>query len=472
MQAILSDDAMQLQLVADGVEAKGIDLPNGDPLTKWLKRIRSAGIIKGLDLEKIKSINGSTNDSQQGQFIIAQGLEPVHEKHQSRIYFPTIKSTQADEHITNFRDRGFGTDVHEGQLLAETIFEGPGQDGYNVLGERIAYKTQGEVIEFSTNQNVLVERNGNTTQYLSRIDGVLDNRDPSVLHIEEALLIHGTLDFNIGNLRSSRSITIEGDILDGFSVQTQQDLTVRGTVEKGVRLEAEGAITIEGGISSGAQLKSGADIRLKFGQGIEINCGRDLHIEQYLFDSTCTCGGTLHVHGKGSPQRGALIGGSHNAIQGMNIVSLGSSTTITSLAAGVNLKLEKEMNDIQVHINSIRQDLKRMIRQLPFNITCSDWRTQLSNLALIPKQKALLQLHRIKELKEEMAHLQGEHDKRALKRPKDDPETQILINSLIPDVHLRIGKLNCKVFTNMGPSIWKRKGGSLNAYIPTHPLQN
>lgn len=463
---------MKLHLVPDRKVNEGIDLPDDAPLAQWLKRIRAAGITKGLDLEKIKSIKGGINEVKNGEFIIAQGIEPVHEKHHSRVHFPTIKSTKVDEHSTNFRDRGFGIDVHEGQLLAETVFEGPGQDGYNVLGERIAYKTEGNVIEFSTNQNVLVEKEGNTTQYFSKIDGALDNRDPSALHIEEHLLIRGTLDFSIGNLCSSRSITIEGDVLDGFSVQSQQDLKIKGTVDKGVKLVAGGTITIEGGVSSGAQLKSGGDIHLKFAQGIEIDCGQDLHIEQYLFDSNCICKGTLHARGKGSPQRGALVGGSHNAIRGMDIVSVGSSTAITSLAAGVNLKLEKGINDIQIKINSIKEDLKRLIRQLPFNITSPDWKTQLSELHLKPKERAFRQLHRIKELKQDVIHLQGEHNKRIQKRPKDNPDTQILINSLIPDVHLRIGNVHSKVFTNMGPSVWIRKGEQLNAYILSKPLQD
>ena len=453
---------MELFLTREIPQGEYFILPNEDPLPQWMKLIRSAGIQRGLNVERIKELHGITSKPE-GFHLVGHGEEAQHERYVLSLKVSPMKVTNPDDTTVNFRDRGFGVDVVAGQVLAEYLSEGPGKDGFNILGARLPYTSEGKAVSIKGNGNVAIEKDGSLTRYLARIDGVLDNRDLNQLDVYPELIVKGGLNFNTGDVQTLHPIVIEGDVSGGFTARSGSNLLVKGAIEKGAILDAKGDVTIEGGISSGVTIKAGGKVVLKFAQGVSITSGGDVIVEQYLFDSQLRSAGKLIGQGKGRPERGAIVGGSLNAVAGMELESVGSATANTLLAVGVDLDLELEIEINHLEREKIKAEMQRQIRLLPVNMLDPKWKEQMQQF---PHDKKLLcrqRLQKASELRKEIDQRQELAQQLLQQKASLVGGDSISIGNLVPDCELRIGDVKTRVVHTCSNVVYRAKDGRLVA---------
>jgi uncharacterized protein (DUF342 family) len=461
--AFLTNDNMELFLTRETPQGDYFVLPDEESLPQWIKLLHAKGAQRGLNLDRIKELHGSAVKPE-GFHLIGHGEAAQHERYIVTYHVAPMKATNPEDTTVDFRDRGFGVDVVAGQSLAEYLSEGPGKDGFNCLGARLAYRSEGKPVSIKGNANVAVEKEGNTTRFLARIDGVLDNRNLCQLDVYSELVIKGGLNFNTGDVRTAHAICIEGDVGAGFTARSGTNILVKGSVEKGAILDAGGDIRVEGGIATGVVMRAGKHIFIKFAQGLQLEAGGDVQVEQYLFDAQLRAKGKLISMGKGRPDRGAIVGGVFNAVGGMELESVGSATAYTLLAVGVDLELEKQIEDLQSETEKIKGEIQRQIRLLPVNILAPQWKERMQQLPVDKKQMCRQRLIKISELRKEAE--QGQDGLKMMLERKSQLQGghYISVGTMAPDCELRIGDAKMRVVKAYSNVTWKVAEGKIVAF--------
>jgi uncharacterized protein len=425
--------------------------------------LKKLGIIHGLLKEVIENIVDNKVITAE-KVTVAKGTEPLHEGIELNFNFdhtrmPDLENTQN----ADFHNLGYGIDVFEGQLLAEQINHGPGVSGTSVYGKKIPYK-QSTLKPLSYNGNVIIEKSGPSTRFFSKIDGVLLNNKKDALYIEEQLIINNHVDYNIGNLSCSHSIYIHGDLKPGFFVRSKKDITIKGSVDKGAIVQAEGFVSIGRGVNQDANIYSGKNLDLKFSQSATLKSDSDIYISGHCFDSHVFCKGTFKCDNnlvKG--EKGAVIGGTINALKEIELSSVGSSNAITHLITGYDHDKKREHDKLKHLSVEINHELKRLVRSLSFNILGKlPPEEQLKNLKKEEKIANLKILRQISQLKKQEIHVGTQ--KTALSQKKEtlfSDATITVHNSTFPDVKLDINNCFLDIYDISSGFIAQEKNGKI-----------
>ncbi len=239
------------------------------------------------------------------ELVCAHGLPPVDgEDGTMEFLFKTkqdISLQQRQDGTVDYRDLGLIQNVKKGDALCRISPPKPGSDGIDVFGRPIHYK-EGRVPRFPTGRNIAVSEDGLTLTAL--IDGCIEYKS-MVLNILDSYIVHGNVDGSSGNIDTVGSVTVLGDVLEGFSVKAGGSITVRGMVE-GARLQAEGNITIAKGMNGmgKGRLICGGDVTAKFFENCNIECEGDVYSD-VIMNSIVKAGNAVILRGK----NGLLLGG-------------------------------------------------------------------------------------------------------------------------------------------------------------------
>ena len=465
MYAFLSPDFMQLAVSRDAPTSEHFQLPDEEPLVQWLKLIRAAGVLRGVNHDLLKDLHGR-QPKPAGVYIIAKG-EPVrHETTEVTFHVESLKEISPEATSVDFRERGFGVDVFQEQVLVEQIQHGPGKDGTDVLGRKIPFQKRGVDRSISANANIAVEKDGPRTIRRAKIDGVLNNRNLFDLQLFPTLHITGSVGLEVGNLRTSHPIEIDGDVGTGFVISSGVCIHVHGSVEKGAILECHGSITVDGGVFAEVQLKAAKEIHLKFAQGAHIKTDADLFVEDYLYDSHVLAKGRIVCSGSGrsGPQsRGSVVGGVLNAVGGMELASVGSRSNLTTLVLGFDLELENEMAHLKQKIDELDRELRRQIRLLPVNILESGWKDRLNALPRAQNKICRQRLSHLSDVKRECDGCES-----ALKALGSQKETLKCVEKLtvsgilVADVKVKLNDCDRMIYEDFSGLIIGRDGRSVS----------
>ncbi len=210
-------------------------------LREGLKR---QGIVIETDEEPLQQLFKKPNVPQ----VIVKGQEPVSGK--DAVLHDVIGLDQLttkpsiDAHNrADFKDLPWIQDIHQDQIIFRKELATEGTPGLNVYGEEIPCQ-DGVDVEFPKIINTYVSEDELTLR--SNVDGCLykENNTPLIV---PALQIKHNVDYSTGNLQSAVTITVDKDILSGFTVKSDQNILVKGTVE-GAKLTAQGHLFLEGGV--------------------------------------------------------------------------------------------------------------------------------------------------------------------------------------------------------------------------------
>lgn len=438
MFAHLSQDKMTLSLRSQTEGVDPLELPSEEGLSLWLKRLRSAGYVHGLEMETIKKIqeHGMPEDS----VIIGRGTLPVHERNVLQRHYDLVNEVSEENRPIDFRNLGFGKDVQAGDLLLEVIQEGPGKAGTNILGEKVSFEKEGEEHLPSIQGQIETTREGPRVEYRAGVDGFLWNNDPMLLKVTPELNWSGSVDHHIGNIQTQHHVEIGGDIASGFSVQAGKGVVIKGAVERKALCQSDGDIRVEGGIHKGATVSAGNNVFVRFSQGANIQCSGDMHVSDYLYDCEVQCEGCLTSEGKSRGNRGAIVGGVISSLKGMTLHSVGSPNSRTTLAVGVNLQLVKDMGELLREIKWNKAELSRLLRRLPISLADPNFQQKVATLPDKEKEAFKQLWENIVEHQERKKSMDGQFE--LMNAQKNDWPKDAAIRMegpLVPDVKVLIG---------------------------------
>ncbi|UII54789.1 FapA family protein [Cytobacillus spongiae] len=259
----------------------------------------------------------------QKDIVIARGIEPQNGADARLLYYkrserkPSIK----DDGKADFYDMNFIDEVKKGDWLGEKINATGGTPGKTVTGELLPPKSGKErnflydpqsVGEFSENGKVVLR---------ALTDGVVEIKAGKI-SVGRHLTINEDVGVGTGNIEFDGSVTINGVILDGFSVRATNDISVTGDLGvSGIKeiVSLKGDIFIKGGVfgKGYSTIKAGKSIFVRHANECILEAEEDIHIGYYSIGSTIK-GRNIIIDDQ---KKGKIIGG-HTEAKGRVIAAI------------------------------------------------------------------------------------------------------------------------------------------------------
>jgi uncharacterized protein (DUF342 family) len=296
-------------------------------------------------------------------------------------------------------------------------------------------------VEFTAGENITVQSENGKTRYIAQKTGILILSDHSASLIE-LLHIKGSVSPETGNLYSSNSIMIDGDITSGFKVECGKDLIVKGSIENGAIVRCGKNLVVGHGVfgeNSDIIVSGNADIR--FIQNGTIRVEGNLEVKSFISDSKIWCGGTIIVKGDGvnSDDKGCVLGGRIVAMKGMDLKSAGSPKTSTILFCGIDPEATELLKTAKASVASLNKRAIRIQKEIGVDLTKPN---ALEKLKAFPNKllvKSLLTT--LKEIVSQQEMLMNKIPQLVKKGYSDTPQLcKIIIKQqAFPDLHFYIG---------------------------------
>lgn len=332
-----------------------------------LKAAQDAGVKKGFSKEDLVKLAHSAATEAPMSVVtlkIAYGklavngrdaiIKPLVESAQARI----LRPKKREDGSVDMRDLGDIICVKVGDPLAEKVPLTSGKEGYTVTATPLKPEPGNDVSLISGDGTTISPKNENVL--VSQKVG-LPKVIPNGMEVDE---IYKIKDVNVasGNINFTGSVIIEGDVNEGMKVIASGDVTIGGFVESAL-IESGGDVTISGGIigrkhdiektkitdvNMSVSVNAKGNIFAKYCQYAQINCGKDIRIENQLLHSIINVNGNLKI-GTEDKANGTLIGGVTKAGTKVSAGIVGAtagSNTIISFEHKIE-KFKDEMLDIE-----------------------------------------------------------------------------------------------------------------------------
>lgn len=357
VELMVADDKMGVSMMLYGPQGSGGDVS----MEMVSEALEQKGICFGIDEEKIGTMVREKQYLQMA--VIAKGL-PARNGDDGHIkdYFPRkpqIKYASKGNGGIDFKSMNLIHNVKKGDVVCEISMPTEPEDGMDVFGQPVRGKNgtmppipQGKNIVYSPERDKL----------LTACEGNLTFRSGR-FHVENVFSVSGNVDNSVGNIDFTGSVTIHGDVLEGYSVTAKGDITVMGIVE-GAHLKAGGDILLHKGMrgmKSGV-LEADGDIMAKFLEDCSIFAKNNIQAE-YIINSEVSCGHDLTLIGK----RGALIGGSCSVYNCMNVKAVGAPSHITTaVTLGLTPQLLEEMETLGKELLMLSRKLTELNKDISY----------------------------------------------------------------------------------------------------------
>ena len=375
VELMVADDKMGVSMMLYGPQGSGGDVS----MEMVSEALEQKGICFGIDEEKIGTMVREKQYLQMA--VIAKGL-PARNGDDGHIkdYFPRkpqIKYASKGNGGIDFKSMNLIHNVQKGELVCELTMPTEPQDGMDVFGQPVRGKNgtmppipQGKNVVYSPERDKL----------LTACEGNLTFRNGR-FQVENVFVVSGNVDNSIGNIDFTGSVTIHGDVFEGYTVKAKGDITVMGIVE-GAVLQAGGSILLHKGMrgmKSGV-LEAGADITAKFLEDCTIYAQHNIQAE-YIISSEVSCGHDLTLIGK----RGAFIAGSCAVHNCMNVKTVGASSHVSTIVTlGVTPQLMEEVEKISVDLVAVSRKQAETAKDISY------LNGKLKDGSITPRQKERL----------------------------------------------------------------------------------
>ena len=323
--------------------------------------------------------------------LIAEGTPPIQGKDAYIEYkFNTdkkAKPTLMEDGSVDFFNLNILNHCAKGEVLAVLHPEEPGEDGMNLLGERIKpADVKKEKFKFGQN----IEMSGDGMTLTSMVDGHVELVEGQVF-VSDMLVVEN-VDNSTGNIEYEGSVQVNGNVSTNFSIKAHGDIVVKGVVE-GADLQADGNIIIARGMNGMGKgtLNAKGNIVSKFLENATAQADGYIASESILH-SRVMAGGEVSVDGK----RGFITGGRVCAAGGINVKTLGSemgADTVVEVGADPKIKnrigqLQKQIEENNKSLQTIQPVLTATMQKISQGIKLSpDKVKQVHALNLTAQQK-------------------------------------------------------------------------------------
>ncbi len=332
-----------------------LDLPNF-PSSEALKKMLAQLAKPGEDLVDQILIQGT-----KPQLAIQGHLQ------WSRDYFASGWVVDDETDSIDFREKIENCSVRRNELLVRKAEPVEGVPGMDVFGNPVPVEKP-ESASLRCGKGIVEVTNSGTTNFFAEFDGRVHFKDNTV-SVDEVFAIHGDVDLKSGNIRHTGSITVDGDIRNGATVEAEGDLLVKGMIEQS-NIKCGGTLTVAGGIIGDLQhnLEVGGNVEAKYIREADLAAQGDVIVTREILHSNVRALGCVFV------PTGRISGGTTTALKGIRVATAGApGSTDTLLQAGIDYSmeiriklflkkiehLESLMQPIQAALNHTEQALEK-----------------------------------------------------------------------------------------------------------------
>jgi uncharacterized protein (DUF342 family) len=344
-----------------------------EPTVELIKQAAAEkGVRFGIDE---KNIADAVKNLQFGQDIIIAKWTPPVSGIDGTITWKFDKEVNAkpieDENGTvDYKNLGTVRNIFKSTVLADITLPTEGTPGTDILGNTLN-PIPGKKASFQLGANTELSEDGK--RIVAFADGALTYKN-GTFSVEHEVVIKTNVDFTTGNIDFIGDVIVNGDVMEGFKVEsTAGNILIKGGVYGG-EIKAAGNITIKKGANH-SKIDAGGNFAVMFCEYSDINCTGDLEATNLIICNVY-CGGKLKTKGKS----GGLVGGRYTILSEVEVENIGSSHyPVTEVTLGNNAvltnekiehmkiieKREQEIHDLTLIIDYLNDKKKKDMKPLP-----------------------------------------------------------------------------------------------------------
>ncbi len=385
IQVLISEDCMECQICLDKPEDNEEIYEVGD----IVELLVSKGVVFGIDERKIQKI---LEEGVYDTYVtVAVGEKAIEGRDGYYSYTfdtnPNKKPRLREDGTVDYLNLNLFQTVSKGDLIARYFAKIDGEDGTNVLGQKIVVK-KGKHLSplrgkgFFTSEDCM--------EYYALYDGKVEVTN-GCINVTQTSMLPGNVDLNSGNLDVKGDLDIMGNVITGMLVKASGNVTIGGLVE-GASIIAGKNVLIKGGILGGGKAKvvAGGNIFAQFIENAIIESG-DCVQANSVVNSIVTAYNDINIFGKTS----SIIGGSLKANRMVRTRCIGSIGQITtrinvgmesSEIASLKYKemkrkeVEGELHKVETAINMMKNMSEQKEMLMMLTRTKIDRNAMLTNL--------------------------------------------------------------------------------------------
>ncbi|WP_298266943.1 FapA family protein [Geobacter sp.] len=464
------DGTFTIQCSHDGVEAYLAITPpfGGAPVTlqQVLQGLKAKNIVTGIRYAEIEATVASGRPR---EILAACGLAPEAGTDGELVsLLPAVKERKPggddDDSIIDYRNRGEIVSVAVGTPLMRRIPPVPGTAGESVFGKEIPPPPVADV-QFAQNPSGAEVSPDDPNLLVAAVAGqpILAKDCVTV----EPIIKVKNVDLSSGNLSFIGSIAVTGDITAGMTVQASGDISVGGVIEA-AKVEAGGNIGVSGGIIGQGEVRSArgelgeetahvsakGSVTALFVENAVVAAGADITIQGFAMQSELSAGNRIAVGQEGS-QKGHIIGGSCQAVNEIQAVTLGSHAGVhTLVSVGVDPSVREKLSTVKLKLQEKERELDEVTKRLSYFADAPSKAT--------PEQLGKAWQSRDR-LATDVAELAGEK-KRLQKRLERVANARIHAErAVLGGVIVSIGTKALQIDEDLGPTTFRLEEGELVA---------
>ena len=238
----------------------------------------------------------------------------------------------------NYKDMNLFVLVKANETLAIRIPQTKGKPGKNIFGETVPAQN-GRPIPMPAGKNTKII---GENQLVAAINGQIVDTGNKI-SVDPRLEIQSSVGVGTGNIDFDGTVTIMGDVTQGFSVKATGDIEIKGSINGA---EVIGRNIVVGGGLTGAErgkIQSQENVTLAFVENAVVEAGGDITIMKFALHSTLRAGKRITLEGK----QGQLTGGIATAGEEVTARYIGNNANvITRVAVGIDPNLQKEYHEV------------------------------------------------------------------------------------------------------------------------------
>lgn len=291
--------------------------------------------------------------------VLAKATPPV-EGHSASIEYHFDTSVQAKPQINedgsvDFHQLNNIVHVEKGACLATLTPMDAGTPGTDVCGKPLPpKKVKNTALRYG--KNISISEDG--LQIFSDVSGHVTLTDDRVF-VSNTYEVPADVNASTGDIEYDGDISINGNVITGFSVKAAGDIYVKGAVE-GANLTAGGDIILNRGMQGMERgiLKAGGNIVSKFIENATVTAGGYVTADA-IMHSKVTAKGDILVKGK----RGLITGGELHSGTMITAKVFGSTMgTHTNLEVGIDPILIEEYHRMEKELPELEKELEKNVQ--------------------------------------------------------------------------------------------------------------
>jgi uncharacterized protein (DUF342 family) len=333
--------------------------PSEKALLFYLQR---KGITYGLKLEEIR---GMIADNKWDEYYDVAEITPPTNGQDAKMELtvsidPNLQPQLRTDGSVDYRDVKSFTSVVKGQVLAIKYPPTLGKPGIGLNGEALP-PTPGKDHQLPNGKNS--EISTDQKQLIASKTGIV-YQDGSLISIVEMLHIGGNVDFNVGNVKYSGDVLINGNVQPGFTIEADGTIHIKGDVESARVISRNGRVIVEKGVlgKGDTQICSKMGIIVSFAQEASLVTEGPITFDKFLMHCDCTCE-SIDGHGMNS----SIIGGEIKAERNVDVKQIGTdkgALTKVILFDKEKAAVEEKIKELVALEKKLKLELEPIEKQL------------------------------------------------------------------------------------------------------------